>query len=81
MSGNCARLKNIEALIEAGEMSHVSDITWMVQQLRGWQKFAKRVVDYGDRIGRLRTVTVSDPQVASDILDGYDQLFKVRDGN
>ena len=76
MTQTCARLNNIEALARANENPPATDILWMVEQMRGWQKFAERVVDFGDHIGQLRTVSVSNPRVADDILTGYEGLFK-----
>lgn len=78
MTSTCERLTNIEALLDAGQSIPATDTYWMVQQMRGWQKWAKQIVDYGDVIGRLRTCEVSPAQAAIDILDGYEQLFKVK---
>lgn len=65
----CARLKRIEEMMSGPEgQAFMDDSEWMIAQIRSWQAFAKRVVDYGDVLRR--------PQVSvEDLTKEYEKLF------
>jgi hypothetical protein len=46
----CARLQAIEKNLGEYPPDHVDDVIWMLGQIRSWQGFAKKVIDFGDAL-------------------------------
>jgi hypothetical protein len=46
----CTRLNEIEKNLDEYPPDHVEDVIWMIWQMRNWQLFAKRVIDFGDEL-------------------------------
>lgn len=67
----CERLKAVEAALA---MPHPclcdvhGEIQWMVGQIRFWQDFAKKVVDFGEIV---HSAPIRDPQIEN----AYENLF------
>lgn len=69
MSGAaCQRIKGIEAELSAGFHASNADVAWLIGQVRSWQKFAKRVVDFGDAVRQAHPT-------ADVVSQGYENLF------
>lgn len=81
MGPPCQRLRMIEARLAAPDYGaqDADDARWMLGQIRGWQAFGKRVVDFGGLIDRLRIAKTDSSalsaSVISDAIAGYEAVF------
>ena len=74
----CNRLAEIEARLAARGVID-NDTRWLLDQVRSWQNWAGRVVEYGGLVDKLRAnqpnIVCSDARV-KDVVSGYERLFQ-----
>jgi hypothetical protein len=69
----CNRLAEIESRLTQRDKID-EDTRWLLEQVRSWQNWAGRVVEYGGLIDLLRSEKYANVNIHKVII-GYDELF------